>query len=137
MINNITNVVDNELLCRINNELSNGKEQANKDIKEYYLLNEKKNKEEKLINNLIKINKMKNENEFLEDIILNNVTDYNKIIGICKKKDKCMNLLMKHLNQLSKQVNISNGMLQELQIERITLMEKILDNRNTLDNLRM
>ena len=137
MINNITNVVDNELLCRINNELSNGKEQANKDIKEYYLLNEKKNKEDKLINNLIKINKMKNENEFLEDIILNNVTDYNKIIEKCKKKDKCMNLLMKHLNQLSKQVNISNEMLQELQIEQFILMEKILDNRNTLDNLRM
>ena len=137
MINNITNVVDNELLCKINNELSNGKEQANKDIKEYYLLNEKKNKEKKLINNLIKINKMKNENEFLEDIILNNVTDYNKIIEKYKKKDKCMNLLMKHLNQLSKQVNISNEMLQELQIEQFILMEKILDNRNTLDNLRM
>ena len=137
MINNITNVVDNELLCKINNELSNGKELATKDIKEYYLLNEKKNKEEKLINNLIKINKMKNENEFLEDIILNNITDYNKIIKKCKKKDKCMNLLMKHLNKLSKQVNISNEMLQELQIEKIILMEKILDNRNTLDNLRM
>ena len=48
-----------------------------------------------------------------------------------------MNLLMKHLNQLSKQVNISNEMLQELQIEQFILMEKILDNRNTLDNLRM
>ena len=44
---------------------------------------------------------------------------------------------MKHVNQLSKQVNISNEMLQELQIEKIILMEKILDNRNTLDNLRM
>ena len=44
---------------------------------------------------------------------------------------------MKHLNQLSKQVNISNEMLQELQIEQFILMEKILDNRNTLDNLRM
>ena len=86
MINNLTNVVDNELLCKINNESSNGKELANKDIKEYYLLNEKKNKEEKLINNLIKINKMKNVNEFLEDIILNNITDYNKIIKKCKKK---------------------------------------------------
>ena len=137
MINNITDIVDSEVLCTKHNDLSNGRQQANEDIREYYLLNEKKKKEEKLINNLIQINKMKNENEFLEDIIINNNVDYNEIIVNYKNKHASLNLLMNHLNKLSNDVNISNRMLQELRIEKMMLLEKLLDIKNTLDNLRM
>ena len=137
MINNITDIVDSEVLCTKHNDLSNGRQQANEDIREYYLLNEKKKKEEKLINNLIQINKMKNENEFLEDIIINNNDVYNEIIVNYKNKHASLNLLMNHLNKLSNDVNITNRMLQELRIEKMMLLEKILDIKNTLDNLRM
>ena len=137
MIDDITNIVDNEVLCTKHNDLSNGRQQANEDIREYYLLNEKKKKEEKLINNLIQINKMKNENEFLEDIIINNNDVYNEIIVNYKNKHASLNLLMNHLNKLSNDVNISNRMLQELRIEKMMLLEKLLDIKNTLDYLRM
>ena len=137
MINNITNIVDNEELCTKCIGLSNGRQQANEDIKEYYLMNEKKKKKEKLINNLIEINKMKHENEFLEDIIINNNDDYNKRIVNCKNKYACLKLLMNHLNNVSKDVNNTNRMIEELKIEKMMLMEEMLNIKNTLDNLRM
>ena len=62
---------------------------------------------------------------------------YNEIIGNYKNKHTSLNLLMKHLNILSNDVNISNRMLQELRIEKMMLLEKLLDIKNTLDNLRM
>ena len=137
MINDITDIVDNEALCTKYNGLSNGRQQANEDIEEYYLLNQKRQKEENLINKFIEINKMKNENEFLEDIIINNNDDYNKIIVNCKNKYACLKSLMKHLNNVSADINNNNRMMQELKIEKMMLMEEMLNIKNTLDNLRM
>ena len=60
-----------------------------------------------------------------------------KIIVNCKNKYTCLKLLMNHLNNVSKDVNNTNRMIEELKIEKMMLMEEMLNIKNTLDNLRM
>ena len=112
-----------------------GTEVAENDIEELFLNNEKKRKNKILIDKLIQINKMKRVNEYLEDVIKDYQNEYDTLINNYKNKYKCLNVLIKHLNKLEKNKNITKSLKKELKEEKEILMSDLLDVKNILEQL--